>query len=210
MPIVYACSNCDYRITLGWLHYHAFDSGYGSETRLMCRDCCTMHVIKIALAHGMQEEIQKRVNVIIDDLGSQLYEMRRILREATHYNRHEADAVLNSLPGLFVSDVSYSAAQTILEKLERLNVVAHLDITHDVEYHEDLLFALIHRKSKEPQLREVVGEYNSKTGRLDLEKQECGFCHTRGTLISELPNSSNNPCPNCKNLSLSKIDEWRT
>ena len=210
MAIVYSCSNCDYKIILGWLHYHAFDRGYGGETRLLCRDCGTMHVIKIALAHGMQEEIQKRANVIIDDLGSQFYEVRRILREATNYNRRKADAILTSMPGIFVSDVSYSMAQTILEKLERLNVIAHLNITHDVEYHEDALFALIHRKSKEPQLHEVVGEYDAKTRRLDLEKQECGFCHAKGTLISELPNPENNLCPNCKNLSLSEVDEWRT
>ncbi len=210
MPDIYACSNCGYKVILGWLHYHAAGNGWNSETRLMCVDCGTVHMIKEAPSHEMQEEMQKRANVIVDDLGDQPYEVRRILRELTSCNRRQADSVLASMPGVFISEISYLDAQRVLERLERVHVVAHLDITQDVEYHEDLLFSVIPRKSKEPQHCEVTGEYDLKTGRLDLEKQECGFCHAKGTLISELPNQENNLCPNCKSLSLLEVDEWRT
>jgi len=210
MPIIYACSSCGFKTSLGWFHYQNFDSGYGSQTNLMCQECGARHVIQIGLARELLEEFYKRANVVIENIGTQPYEVRRILREATSKNRHDADAVIASMPGIFISELSYSTAQTILEKLERLNVVAHVDITQDVEYHKDLLFAMLPEASDKLQPCEVAGDYDAETGRFDLKEQECAFCHAKGTLISELPNSENNLCPVCKKPTLSAESEWRT
>lgn len=177
---------------------------------MMCKECGTRHIIQFALARELQEELYKKVNVVIDNIGTQPYEVRRVLREATDQNRHDADVVIASTPGIFMSDVSYSTAQTILEKLERLNVVAHVDITQDVEYHKDLLFAMLPDASDKLQPCEVVGDYDAETGGFDLKEQECAFCHAKGALISELPNSENNLCPVCMKPFLSAESAWQT
>ena len=212
MPTVYSCSNCNYKVSLGWFHYHDFSSGYGSQTLLVCIACGTPHTIHIALSPDMQVEMHKVANIIIDDVGSMPYEVRRVLRETTGHNRSQANAVLESLPGLFVSDRSHSDAQIILEKLVRAGAKGHIETTQEVQYKKDALFVLISRDDNTWQPCTIVGNRENITGQFELEEQICAACHANGTLTSELAISDDNPgvCPSCKRSTLTVESIWRT
>ena len=49
MPSEYVCPKCHLAFSLGWFHYHVFDSGYDAMTLLGCKKCGTQHTIEHAL-----------------------------------------------------------------------------------------------------------------------------------------------------------------
>ncbi len=212
MPTVYSCSSCNYKVSLGWFHYHDFSSGYGSETLLVCNVCGTPHTIHIALPASIQDEMHKTANVIIDDIGSKPYEVRRILRESTGCNRPQANIVLESLPGIFVSGLSHSGAQKIIKNLIRVGAIGHIEITHEIQYQKDSLFALISRDENTWHPCTIVGNRDNLTGHFELEEQICAFCRTKGTLVAELASSDGDICicPSCKKSTLTVVSTWRT
>ena len=212
MPTVYSCSSCNYKVSLGWLHYQDFSSGYGSQSLLVCTACGTPHKIHIALPASIQDEMHKATNVIIDDIGSKPYEVRRILREATHSNRPQTNAVLASLPGVFISGLSHSGAQKIIESLSRVDARGHIEITQEIQYQKDSLFALISRDDNTWQQCPILGNQDNATGRFELKEQICAFCHIKGTLVTELENSDVDIyiCPSCKKSTLTIVSKWMT
>ena len=211
MPTVYTCSSCGYEVTLGWFHYHDFSSGYGSQTRLVCKACGTPHAVHSALPASLQDEMHKTANVIVDQIGSTPQEVRRILREAIGCNRPQADAILASLPGVLVRGLSHSDAQKIVEKLIRVGAAGHVEVTQEIEYKKDALFALISRDDNRWQACSTVGNHR-ETGQFELDEQTCAFCHTKGTLVAELENSDDAGyiCPACKKSTLAAVKNWMT
>ena len=55
MPTTYKCNSCELEFDIGWFHYHDFNSGYGSETLLICDSCGTKHTIQIAMSNRGSE-----------------------------------------------------------------------------------------------------------------------------------------------------------
>jgi hypothetical protein len=212
MPTVYSCSNCNYKISLGWFHYHDFSSGYGSQTLLVCTACGTSYAIHIALSPDIQAKMHKLANIIVDDIGSMPYEVRRILREATGRNRSQAQAVLESPPDILVSGQSRSDALLILEKLVRAGAKGHIETTQENQYKQDALFVLISRDDNNWQPCTIVGNRENITGQFELKEQFCAVCHAKGTLTSKIiiPNDSPGLCPSCKQSTLTVEGIWRT
>lgn len=212
MRTVYSCSSCKYKVSLGWYHYQDFASGYGSSQNLSCKVCGTPHTIHIALPDSIQEEMHKATNVMVDDIGTKPNEVRRILRETTGCNRPQANAILESLPGIFVSGLSHSDAQKVIEKLIRVDATGHLVITQEIQYQKDELLALFSRDDNTWQPCTIIGNRDNKTGRFELEEQICAFCRTKGTLVTKLADSDDDICicPSCKNATLTVMGKWMT
>jgi hypothetical protein len=60
MPSEYECDECGLNFTVGWYHYHRFDSGYGGRTLLVCTSCGTVH----SLEHPVRDaSVQERLQV---------------------------------------------------------------------------------------------------------------------------------------------------
>jgi len=57
MPNLYFCSSCRLTFQLGWFHYHQFDSGYGSATFLVCKECGTQHKME----HPIRGQLPERI-----------------------------------------------------------------------------------------------------------------------------------------------------
>ena len=57
MPSEYQCDECGLNFTIGWFHYHRFDSGYGSSTLLVCKACGTMHSVEHPVRKSSVTEI---------------------------------------------------------------------------------------------------------------------------------------------------------
>jgi hypothetical protein len=212
MPTVYSCSSCNYKISLGWVHYHEFSSGYGSQMLLVCAACGTPHAIHMALTPDLQDEMHKAANILVDDVGPLPQEVKRVLRAETGLNRHQASAVIESLPGVFISGRSRTDAQIILEKLVRAGANGHIETTHEIYYQKDALFVLITGDNANWQPCEIVGDRKNLTGQFELKEQICAVCHAQGTLSAELAISENNVgvCPSCQQSTLTVAGSWKT
>lgn len=211
MPTSYVCSNCNYSVSLGWFHYHDFSSGFGSQTLLLCTECGTQHAIHHAIPADMMEEVQNIATVIIDEIGPLPFEVRRIIREVTHCNRPQADAILASLPGIAVRGLSCSRAQEVLERLSRVNALGHIELTEEIQYQKDELFMLESKMSNVWKACPVIGVQNN-SGQFQTKDQMCGFCQAKGTLTAELSQAENElyVCPVCRKRTLSVVNSWIT
>ena len=116
-----------------------------------------------------------------------------------------------SLPGVFVRGLSHSDAQKIVEKLMRVDATGHVEVTQEIQYKKDALFALISRDDNHWQAGPTVGNH-SETGQFELDEQLCAFCHEKGTLVAELENSDGAGCicPACKKSTLAVVKKWMT
>ena len=65
MPNEYTCNHCRLEFTVGWFHYHFFDSGFAAETNLVCSACGTCHTVKHAIADSKPDELLARSGPLI-------------------------------------------------------------------------------------------------------------------------------------------------
>ena len=56
MPITYWCNNCNLAFTVGWFHYHTFDTGYGSCSLFACGKCGNQYAIENPTAESGKTE----------------------------------------------------------------------------------------------------------------------------------------------------------
>ncbi len=49
MPLRLRCGHCQLSVSVGWFHYHSFESGYGGCSLLVCESCGTQHWLEHAL-----------------------------------------------------------------------------------------------------------------------------------------------------------------
>jgi hypothetical protein len=57
MPSEYSCKSCKLEFTIGWFHYHIFDSGFAAQTDLVCKACGCCHTIKHAISESNPDEL---------------------------------------------------------------------------------------------------------------------------------------------------------
>ena len=54
MPFYFRCDACELAFETGWFHYHEYDE-YGSETRLVCSNCGTLHRLQHAIGGDLPD-----------------------------------------------------------------------------------------------------------------------------------------------------------
>lgn len=86
--------------------------------------------------------------------------------------------------------------------------MGHIESTQGVDYKKDTLFVLIDQAW---QVCAVEGDPD-EMGHFELKQQSCGYCHAKGTFVTELVNSNGNTfsCPVCKKNSLTEVNQWMT
>ena len=56
MPEDYRCSSCSLVFMVGNFHYFKLDSGYGSKSMIVCRNCGTQHAIEHSIKKSSKKD----------------------------------------------------------------------------------------------------------------------------------------------------------
>jgi len=128
MPTDYACKTCDLRFSVGWFHYHLFETGYGSETLLVCTACGTQHSIQIALRNrGPEFHELHDVELTHVPKNDRLFALR-LIRDNCTCAPNEAIALLDHLPVCLAERVHPYQVQEWIKRVSKTAIVLNFPV----------------------------------------------------------------------------------
>jgi hypothetical protein len=216
MPADFECSECDLHFSVGWFHYHSFESGYGSKTLLVCRRCGTRHAIEHALSdRGPQFYELHDVLVTAADPRFAVAAMQ-LLRKHLSLGIHEAKNKLRMVPFVLAKDVPTSDISTWRQNLSRVGLSAEYPVSERIANEaygplqkDRLLYDRGSGASMELHPVPVSGEASGAQNELVLSEQVCANCSDAGALVSGWA-EENHVCPRCQLPSLAATGFWIT
>jgi len=106
MVILYECSICQLRFSLGWLHYHNFETGYGAQSLLLCRACGTQYAIEIAMTDRGTAYKQYHDVIIESYAPESKLAVMKLLRRVKGLPLKQVKEVIEHLPYLLIHNVT--------------------------------------------------------------------------------------------------------
>jgi hypothetical protein len=217
MPTDFACQTCALHFSVGWFHYHFFETGYGSQTFFVCTACGAQHAIQIAL-RDRGPEFRETYNVELTAVrpADRIFALR-LIRDHCQCTPAQAKALLEHLPVCLAQRVHPYQVDEWKERVSKTSVVLAFPVV-DRTLNESfgplmpdrLLGALQPRYSSDPAHMEavsVVGPLGTDR-EIDVARQACKACEAIGTLSADVDVS--NACPNCKHTTLEIVGAWIT
>ena len=217
MPSEIACMNCSLQFSVGWFHYHIFDSGYGSKTLLVCAACGTQHAIEDALRDRGPEHFN-----YCDVVLTAVSEPARILaleliRSTFGCTATEAKERLQTFPLHLKHRLSHYELKGWQQDHHTTGLSVEFPVV-DTEANPDfgpiksdrLLGARTPNTGKETiELQELpINTLLSYGDSINLSIQSCAGCSRIGTLTDEFNVAVR--CPKCEQLTLQELSFWVT
>lgn len=217
MPTQFACPSCLLQFSVGWLHYHEFDSGYGSRTLLVCSSCGTQHAIEIALRNRGPEFFTYRDVRLASVTDSNRVLALRLIRKSLQCSPALAKQHVGNLPVTLKKRLS----NYDLDHWRELHAEPRLDLEFPVVDREPnpsfgpiqtdrLLGASKAQVGTQPPELSIVSitEPLTKDSMINVEIQCCYGCSSVGTLSPEFEVTQ--PCPQCRELGLTIVSSYVT
>lgn len=238
MPSDYRCDRCPYSVTLGWYHFHVFDSGYGAATNMWCTACGAQHELRIAITPAFRQTLLDAArlhDVVLDRVGRRPKKVLAALIKEERLTRAEAETIMAAAPTVIGGKHAGSSAKHLQEALEAFGARVSLrdagmgDTSHIAEQHQDALWVMDQghqeldtSKMTEDELQALLEHEHDgwspctvdvredgPTGTIVLACQRCGRCGAKGTLASALP-AGRVRCPRCGEGFLRGAGSWVT
>jgi hypothetical protein len=208
----FKCTHCKVKFSVGWFHYHNFDSGYGSESLLVCESCGAQHAIEIALS-GDDEEFNHvcEVDVVDYDKKGKQYLLIEV-RKRFNLSLGETLKYVNATPFKMYDEMTEKGAQKAANRLHNRGIRAEVKV---YDKRKNPFFGLNKRdrlliKNNEDQWVEIkLANDQIDNQRLIVERLRCANCGAIGSLKAKW-DEQNTVCPSCKNNSLLNEGSWLT
>ena len=218
MPAYYECGNCSLYVTVGWLHYHNCDSGYGSRMLLACKNCGTQHAVEIAIKDWGREYDFKHDVIVRAVNKKEKIRLMLMLQRELDLSLTEVKRITNRVPFTIEKSIWESAIPYWQELFKDFNVVLDFPLVGKKlkKNHRPLLPDRLLAKT-EPTLltgKQLNNQYveispkaivNDENRSIIFSKQPCHCCGKAGTLVSEFEDDDNS-CPHCKHETLVDIN----
>ncbi len=221
MPVLYECRSCNLRFTVGWFHYHTFNTGYCAKTLMVCTACGTQYAVEIACPDRGRATFHIH-NVVIETYEPrQRVAIMKFLRKYQHLSLQQARETVEHLPITVAHDVPEWDIAQWQERSRLLDVTLAFPVIRtepNPRYGplmQDRLFGKQNPVFSEAQ--DLAEEYHiiptpssqtlSRTEIL-LDNHVCQYCHTQGCFHDELHPPDG--CPHCQQSTLVEKGGWVT
>ena len=217
MPIEIACQTCSLRFSVGWYHYHSFETGYGSQIRLVCKNCGAQHAIEIALRDRGPEQFEHCDVVLTAAPDDERIAALKLIRNTFDCTPAEAKAKLATLPLVLKQRLLPSH----LEEWRQQHDTSGLMIDYPVVDSEpNSVFGPLKKDRLLGASQPCFGSDNinleelpmcmplTEEGLIHLTIQSCSACSCVGTLTREF--ELNQACPHCGKNDLVEVSSWIT
>ena len=217
MPNVYKCGDCQFEFSIGWFHYHNFESGHGSETQMICRNCGNRGAVQIAIRGREDEpELLPVYCLVVQTLpeGSRI-PLMKWLRRRRRIKPDEAKALIGDLPLVVLEEQAEGASQKLVTEFEKMGVPLQREVTRMIRnpaYGEQMRDVFVSADGPDDEVaegRQVRDSVYTDEGTIDLGRQSCVACGTIGGFASKLSEDWNE-CPLCHGDSLAENGWWIT
>jgi ribosomal protein L7/L12 len=214
MPTSYECKECDLEFSVGWFHYHSFESGYESKNLLACNLCGTQHAIEIALT-DRGSEYHEVFQVVVEKMSKEGFnEVVQQLRRHRKMSLMEAKDYVINTPFILIDRATDSHVYRMCPQLRELGVEVSYRVIERIKnpgfgkIQKDRLLYFPGPKLKNKDLDWIISDLNSEMLREGLLNIPCQKCGHKNCLIDDEIDSYK--CPNCNKNGLTLASQWIT